>query len=55
MSATAHTVYNNGRRISLEGPNNLPDGIRNLQSKGSDLDSLYDMRECQTKTRAVGS
>ena len=37
---TPSMVYSTEGRISSEGLNNLYDGIRNLKSKGSDLDSL---------------
>ena len=52
---TSSLVYNTKGRISLEGLDNLYDGIRTLQSKGSDLDSSCDeIKFLKKKARAVG-
>ena len=42
VRTTSSITYNTKGRISSEGLNNLFDGVRNLQSKGSDLDSSSD-------------
>ena len=42
LSCTLLTMYNTEGRITLEGLDNLYDGIRSLLSKLSDLDSSYD-------------
>ena len=42
FSSTLPTIYNTEGRTTLEGLNNLYDGIRNLLSKFMDLDSSYD-------------
>ena len=39
---TSSIVYNTKWYIRSEGFNDYYDGIRNLRSKGSDLDSSYD-------------
>ena len=51
---TSYIVNNTEGRISSEGLNNLYDGIRNLQSNVSDLDSSCDEVKYK-KAGAVGS